>query len=232
MDDCTKRQIRGPLIPESFYTVDRLQKYMHMGFARSYPKGSIVLSQGAETNSLIYVQSGCLSVSMSTDDGQSKYLFHIGESSIGMTTFLSESHELQITAVKDSTVCFFRVEQLLEIFKDDQQVILDILQNILSKVYYFMSQARDLNFYRPSSRILRLLYNLCVSEGKFTGDCYVVQSNMTQKTIGNITGTHHVTVCKLLNVLEKQHILKKTKDEIIVYDLNKLKNMINEIFEY
>ncbi|NLI93533.1 MAG: Crp/Fnr family transcriptional regulator [Peptococcaceae bacterium] len=232
MDDSIKRQIPGPLIPESFYPVDRLEKYMHLGRTRMFPKGSIVLSQGKESNALMYVQSGCLAVSMGADDGHNKFLFHIGARSIGMATFLSEYHELQIYAVKNTTICFFTVEQVLEIFHEDEQVILDILQNILTKVYYFMAQARDLNFCRPSSRVFRLLYNLCIREGKYTGDHYVIHSNLTQKAIGEITGTHYVTVCKLFNILEKQGILKKTKDKIYVYELEKLKNMINEVIEY
>lgn len=232
MDDHIKRQIPGPIIPESFYPVDRLEKYMYLGRTCFYPKGSIILSQGMETNTLMYVQSGCLAVSMGMDDGHNKFLFHISGRSIGMTTFLSEYHELQIQAVKNSTVCFFSVEQILGIFREDEQIILDVLQNILTKVYYFMAQARDLNYCRPSSRVFRLLYNLCLNEGKLVGDCYIINSNLTQKAIGEITGTHYVTVCKLLNILEKQEVLKKTKEKIIVYDLDRLKNMINEVFEY
>jgi CRP/FNR family transcriptional regulator len=232
MDDHIKRLIPGPLLPESFYPVDRLEKYMHLGRACFYPKGSIILSQGNEINTLIYVQSGCLAVSMGLDDGHSKFLFHISGRSIGMTTFLSELHELQIQAVKNTAVCFFTVEQILEIFREDEQIILDILQNILTKVYYFMAQARDLNFCRPSSRVCRLLYNLCLNEGKLVGDCYLIHSNLTQKAIGEITGTHYVTVCKLFTILEKQGVLKKTKDKILVYDLDRLKNMIGEVFEY
>lgn len=232
MDDNTKRQIEEPIIPDSFPCVERLEKYLHLGCTRSFSKGSIVLSQGRETNTLMYVQSGCLSVNMGTDDGHNKFLFLIGERSIGMTTFLSEHHELQIYAVKNSTVCFFSMEQILEIFDEDKQIILDILQNILTKVYYFMSQSRDLNFCRPASRVFRMLYNLCIHEGRFIGDCYQIKMKLTQKAIGDITGTHYVTVCKLFNMLDKQGILKKTKDTIFVYDLERLKSLIDVIIEY
>lgn len=232
MDDGMKRKIPGPLIPESFYPVDRLEKYVHIGCTRLYPKGSIILSQGIETNTLMYVRSGCLAVSMGADDGHNKFLFHISARSIGMTTFLSELHELQIQAVKNSMVCFFSVEQILGIFREDEQIILDILQNVLTKVYYFMAQARDLNFCRPSSRVFRLLYNLCLKEGKPVEDGYVIYSDLTQKAIGEITGTHYVTVCKLFNILEKQGILKKNKDKMYVYNLERLKELINEVIEY
>lgn len=232
MDDDVRRMYQEPIIPDAFHRIEQLDRFLHLARTRTYDKGSIIVSQGTKFEEFIYVQKGCLVVSMGTDDGDQKFLFHINEGSIGQAAFLGEYHEVQIQAAKNSMVSFFTVKQILEIIRQDEKTFLDLMQNIASKTYYFMSQARDLNFYRPSSRVLRLLYNLCMAEGKFMGDCYIIQSNMTQKTIGNITGTHHVTVCKLLNVLEKQHILKKTKDEIIVYDLNKLKNMINEIFEY
>ncbi|TCX53469.1 Crp/Fnr family transcriptional regulator [Dehalobacter sp. 14DCB1] len=232
MDDSTKRQIPGTIIPESFNRVDRLEKYVHLGSTRPFCKGSVVLSQGSETNNVMYVQSGCLAVSMGADDGHNKFLFQIGEQSIGMTTFLSENHELQIVAVKDSVVCFFTIEEVLKICHEDEQLIVDIIQNLSSKVYYFMTQSRDLNFSRPASRVFRFLYNLCLHDGKQIEDYYIIHSNLTQKAIGEITGTHYVTVSKLLTILEKQKVLRKTKDAIYVYNLEKLKNMINEVFEY
>lgn len=232
MDDCIKRRIPGPLIPESFCRVDRLEKYVHLGRMRSFSKGEIVLSQGAESNTLIYVQTGSLSVSIGADDGHDKFLFYIGERSIGMTTFLSECHEIQIVAVKNSRVFFFTLEQIMAIFHKEEQIILDIFQNIVSKVYYFMAQARDLNYCRPSSRVFRLLYNLCINEGKYVDGCYQIDTKLTQKAIGEITGTHYVTVCKLLSLLDKQGILKKTKDKIVVHNLERLKALIYEVIEY
>ncbi|MGI6449994.1 MAG: hypothetical protein ACOX3R_06800 [Desulfitobacteriia bacterium] len=73
MGDCIK--IPGTILPESFNRVDRLEKYLHLGNMRSFSKGSIVLAQGTEFNSLMYVQSGCLEVSMGTDDGHSNLTF-------------------------------------------------------------------------------------------------------------------------------------------------------------
>ncbi|WP_368292952.1 Crp/Fnr family transcriptional regulator [Dehalobacter sp. TBBPA1] len=232
MDDNIKRKIPDILIPETFNRIEHLGMYTHLANTRTFTKGSIVLGQGAESNSIVYVQSGCLSVGIGMEDGHNKFLFNITEGCIGMTTFLSEYHELQIHAVKTSTVCFFPIAQVLKIFHDDEQVILDILQNILSKVYYFMAHARDLNYSRPSSRVFRLLYNLCIHEGKFVGGSYVITSKLTQKAIADITGTHYVTVCKLFNILEKQEVLKKVKNKIYIYDLEKLKSLINEVVEY
>jgi len=226
------RHIHEPVIPELFHSVEGLDKYMHIGHTRSFTKGSILLSQGTKSNSVLYVHSGCLELSMGTDDGHNKFLFHIREHSIGMTVFLSANHELQLTAIENSTVCFFDIEQLLKIFHDDDLILLDFLQNVLTKTYYFMAQARDLNYRRPSSRVFRLLYNLCIAEGKLIDGNYHINSNLSQKAIGEITGTHYVTVCKLFNLLNKQGVAKKTKDKIVVYNLERLKELICEVIDY
>ncbi|HWQ40997.1 MAG TPA: Crp/Fnr family transcriptional regulator [Desulfosporosinus sp.] len=226
------RHILEPIIPEFFHSVEGLDKYMHLGHTRSFTKGSILLSQGTKADSVLYVHSGCLELSIGKDDGQNKFLFHIREHSIGMTIFLSTSHELQLTAIENSTVCFFSIEQLLEIFHDDDQLLLDFLQNVLTKTYYFMVQARDLNYSRPSSRVFRLVYNLCIAEGTLIDSSYHINTNLSQKAIGEITGTHYVTVCKLFNLLNKQGVAKKTKDKIIVYNLERLKELICEVIDY
>ncbi len=232
MDDGVKRIIQDPLIPETFHRVEKLEQFLHLARTRTYAKGTIILAQGMEFDEIVYVRQGCLAVSMGADDGHQKFLFHIGEGSIGLSTFLGEYHEMQIHAVKNSTVSFFKVEQILTIFRQDERIILDILQNLLTKVYYFMGQARDLNFYRPSSRVFRLLYNLCVNEGEQVGDHYEINFSLTQKTIGEITGTHYVTVCKLFQMLDRQGIVKKSKDKMVVYDLERLRSLINEVIEY
>ncbi|MGI1659255.1 MAG: Crp/Fnr family transcriptional regulator [Desulfitobacterium sp.] len=232
MDDGLKRIIQDPLIPETFHRVEQLEQVVHLARTRTYAKGTIILAQGMEFDEILYVQKGCLAVSMGADDGHQKFLFHISEGSIVLPTFLGEYHEMQIHAVKNSTISFFKVEQILDISRQDERIMLDVLQNLLTKVYYFMGQARDLNFYRPSSRVFRLLYNLCINEGQQVGDHYEINFSLTQKTIGEITGTHYVTVCKLFQLLDKQGILTKSKDKMIIYDLERLKSLINEVIEY
>jgi CRP/FNR family transcriptional regulator len=95
-----------------------------------------------------------------------------------------------------------------------------------------MIQSRDLIFSWPSTRVFRLLYNLGLSEGRLENGVHVVKTRLTQKAIGEITGTHYVTVSKLFNYLEKQNILTKHKDRICIYDMARLKGLINEVIEY
>ncbi|MDR1320175.1 MAG: Crp/Fnr family transcriptional regulator [Gracilibacteraceae bacterium] len=232
MGDDAARIIPEILIPESFYSVEGLEKYLHLGQTREFRKGEVILAQGVPNNSMLYVQSGCLSVNMCNEDGDNKFMFLICERSIGMSVFLSELHELLITATEAARLCFFTMEQALEIFRQDEQIMLDVLQNILSKVYYFMAQSRDLNFSRPSTRIFRLLYNLALTEGRLENGVQVVRTRLTQKAIGEITGAHYVTVSKLFNYLEKHEILTKHKDRICIYDMVRLKSLINEVIEY
>ncbi|EQB22668.1 Transcriptional regulator, Crp [Dehalobacter sp. UNSWDHB] len=233
MEDNNKKQIPRPYMLENFEQNERLEKYLHLAHKRIFPKGAIVEAQGENANSVLYVKSGCLGVSIGSDDGCTKFLFHINEKTIGAAINSNEENsEVQIHAIRKSTVYFFALEDILEIFNEDKQVLLEVIQNILDKSYCLMTKTRDLSYYRPSSRILRFIYNLCISEGKLVDNYYIINTNLTQKTIGDITGTHYVSVSKLFKMLEQQRILKKTKDKIYIYNLPKLTSMIDEVLKY
>ncbi|WP_368294191.1 Crp/Fnr family transcriptional regulator [Dehalobacter sp. TBBPA1] len=233
MDDTNRKQIPRPYMLENFEQTERLEKYLHLAHKRIFPKGAIVQAQGTNANSILYVKSGCLGVSIGSDEGYTKFLFHIDEKTIGATINTNEDNsEVQVYAIRKSTVYFFTLEDILEIFNEDKQLFLEVIQNILDKSYCLMAKTRDLSYCRPSSRILRFIYNLCVSKGKLVDNYYIINTKLTQKTIGDITGTHYVSVSKLFKMLEEQRILKKTKDRIYIYNLSKLASMIDEVLKY
>lgn len=221
-----------PIIPDSFLNIDQLEQYTHLGLTRSYVKGEILLSPGIPCDKLTYVISGRLQVALEDDDGQEKFLFTLSEHSIGMTLFYSEGHETKIIALENSTVCYFSEEQLMQIFRQDEKLIFTIMKNIWIKTRYFTAQSREMSFYRPAARVLRLIYNFCITEGRFVNDYYEVQCKMTQNHIAQITGTHYVTVSKLFRLLKSEGILTKKKDRLIIYDLERLKELINEDIRY
>lgn len=220
-----------PVLPASFYPIPKIKEYVNLGIVRSYAKGSAVVLPGESTRRMIYVISGKIRVNMVTGDGREKLIYSEGAHSLLGRLFKTNINDFHIVAQTECTVCFFTQEDLKEIFRQDEDLIFEVLKNYTAKVSYFMQHIRDMDFYTPSVRIMRLLLELCRKQGKLVGNTYEIKIDLSQKNIAEITGAHYVTVSKVLGCLKKQGIAYKAKDTIYIYDLDKLEKLIDESCE-
>lgn len=228
MKEKSEHCLDRPVLPNGFYPIPKIQDYTHLGLVRHYTKGSAVVLPGESSCRIIYMISGKLRVNMVTEDGREKLIYVAGPYTLLGRLFLSNINDFHIVAMTDCTVCFFTKDQLQEIFRQDEELIFEVLKNYTSKVSYFMQQIKYLDLYSPTVRILRLLDDLCRDKGKLIGDTYEIKITLSQKNIAEITGAHYVTVSKVFGCLKKQGIACKRKDTIYIYNLQKLKELIEE----
>ncbi|ACL18751.1 transcriptional regulator, Crp/Fnr family [Desulfitobacterium hafniense DCB-2] len=224
--------LKNYIFPDTFYPVPKFKDYIYLGSQRSYCKGETVLLPDEVLGRIIFVLSGKLNVSKITEDGREKFVYSAGQFCFMDRLFTFENDHMQIVAIEDSKVCLFSKEQLLAAFKQDEELIIDVLRHYDSKVYYFMNLNSEINLYSPSVRLLRLFYELSHSKGEYDKGVWKVEIELTNKKISEITGLHYVTVSKILGSLKKAGILKKRKSKIIIYDLEKLKALLEEGIAY
>ncbi|NLI90795.1 MAG: Crp/Fnr family transcriptional regulator [Peptococcaceae bacterium] len=223
-----KNSLKEHLIPDSFHPIERLKNYVHMGTVRNYQKRDTVVLPGEAINKVIYVLSGKLSVNFLNDDGKQKLMYKAGRYSIVDRLFPLENCFVHVVSDEKSKICFFSKEQLFTIFKQDDEIIYEFIVNYSSKCFHFMNEAKEMALYNPSIRVLRLLYELCLTEGKAVDGVYEINVRLSQRAISEITGVHFVTICRVFGWLRKENILHKTTDKIVIFDLQKLKDLIND----
>ncbi|NBJ14609.1 MAG: Crp/Fnr family transcriptional regulator [Dehalobacter sp. 4CP] len=215
-------------LPNHFYPMKKLQNYIHMGVVREYRKGDSIVLPGELIDRIVYVLSGKLSISFLNEDGRKKIMFYAGPYTFSDRLFPVDPCFVHVVSVEDSTVCFFSKEQLSEIFQMDKEMIFEFITSYSSKCSYFMRETHEMALYSPSVRVLRLLYDLCLTQGKLVDGVYQIDVKLSQKSISEMTGIHYVTVCKLFGYLRKENILYKTTNKITVFDLQGLKNLMND----
>lgn len=217
-----KKDNCGVVIPDSFYPVESLRKYIHLGTVKNYAKNSAVIIPGETTNALIIVLEGRIRVNLINDDGREVLLYFAGKNCLLGRLFPTENN-IYAVAIRDSIICRFTKDKLNDIFRDNEEIPFDIMKNYLAKVAYYMRQVAEINSYNPTIRILRLIYKLCIIHGKQLENAHEIVLPLSQASIAEITGAHYVTVSRVLNCLKKERVLNKKKDKIIIYDLEKLK---------
>ncbi|MDJ0304529.1 MULTISPECIES: Crp/Fnr family transcriptional regulator [Dehalobacter] len=222
-------------IPDTFYPIEKLREFTHIGVVKTYAKDSNVILPGGKDYMLVYVLSGRISLNLMTEDGRERVIYFSGENGIlGRLYKMENDNDAYAVAIEDSKVCLFFEEHLRIIFRQDEDMIFEVLRNCLSKVSYYMRQTIERDFYNPTIRILRLLHGLYLTNGISVGDSYEIRMDLSLQFISEITGAHYVTVSKVLKYLKEQKIIEKKKDKIIIHDLEKLKELTHEkhIYKY
>ncbi|RJE48512.1 Crp/Fnr family transcriptional regulator [Dehalobacter sp. MCB1] len=216
------------ILPNNFYPMKKLQNYGHLGTIRNYGKGESIVLPGELIHKIIYVISGRLSINFLNEDGRHKVMFYADPLTFADRLFPFDDCFVHVVAEESSTVWFFTQEQLFEIFQQDKEVLFDFISCYSSKCGYFMREAKEMILYNPSVRVLRLLYDLCLTQGKLVNNVYQIDIKLSQKAISEIIGVHFVTISRIFGFLKKENILYKTTNKIVVIDLERLKDLINE----
>lgn len=232
------------LLPYDFYRIEKLQEYIHLGIIKTYSKGSLVSSQEEHHEKAIYILNGKLRLYLLDNNtncnGKQLYVYTYLEDTLFLTSLfnIKEYNDPNIgyctnlVAIEDSEVCIFTKENLVEIFKQDEEIYFEILQSYLFKLRYYTNKSKDLICEKPSKRFFRFLYNLCLTKGIIVDGGYEVELDLSQQDLADIIGTHYVTINRLLNWLKEEKILSKTKNKIIFYDLNMLYSLIDKDVQY
>ncbi|HHY27245.1 MAG TPA: Crp/Fnr family transcriptional regulator [Desulfitobacterium dehalogenans] len=221
----------GAIIPDSFFPIEKLRNYTDMGIIREFAKGSAIIMPGEETTSMIFLMDGKVKLDIIFEDGSEKLLYYAGSNSL-IGRLYPTGNNIYATAMEQTRTCWFSEECLRVIFRTDEDMIFEIFKNYLTKVAYYARQVAEINTYNPTIRILRLFYELCSSQGKRVGDTYEITMPLSQKSIAEITGAHHVTVSKVLACLKKENILDKKKNKFVVYNLEELKHLSEQTSYY
>ncbi|TCX51673.1 Crp/Fnr family transcriptional regulator [Dehalobacter sp. 14DCB1] len=227
-----ERIAKSYILPDTFCCVPKLLNYVHLGSLRNYGKGEMISQPGEVIGKVIFVLSGKLATSRITDDGREVFVCSGRQHSVINRLFEFEGDNVQIVAIEASKICFFSEEQMLMIFKHDEKIISDFLYNESIKLNYFIKLSCELKLYTPSVRVLRLFYGLYNLNGQSKDTYWEIQIALPNKVIAEITGLHHVTVSKILGSLKKEKILSKKKNAIIIYNLEKLKDLVDKGIAY
>jgi CRP/FNR family transcriptional regulator len=207
------------IIPSDFYPVPALRQYIHMGNRRCYPKNNKVLLSGDELLSIGFVMSGVVIISRCNASGRRKYIYSAGPNSLIGKLFPLTHSRTEITATFDCEICFFSKEVLTDIFRQDEEIVFEIIKNYYTKVEYFMSQVEERDTFPARLRLLRLLQRFTASEESIV---------LSRSIIAEIIGVHEVTINKIVSSLVREGILKKSGKELIICDVPGLERIIEK----
>lgn len=181
---------------------------------------------------LYYIASGKIQICFERPDGSLLIIAHRDAGNAFQSEYCGfasiSGDKLKFIAIENSVLISFTKKQLFELMKDDKQVMDDFLY--VTHMFYATLCHRLMNTacLHTSQRFLTWLNKLCITNSPDEQGHYAIKCNLTQQQIADLLFIHVTTCNKIIAALEKERIMKKTKNTIYVYDLKRINDYLSD----
>lgn len=212
----------------------KFAEYAHLGQTLKFFEGEAVAKccKGDEDLYLYYIVSGSIRVRYQRSDDSLLELFYRDKGNIFQSEFNQFASictdKLKIIAKQNTIVSAFTKRQLYELLQNDQELFDEFLFTIHLTYATLAHRIINTAYLSSSEKILNWLGKLCsVNEPDMQG-CYKLPCELTQQQIADLLFIHVTTCNKLFSFLERDHLAKKTKSHIIVYNWQTLQEFLED----
>ncbi len=189
---------------------------------RAYPAGSLIfMPEGSSCENLYLLNRGQVEMYRLTANGKRLVIRRILPSGVfGVRGLLGRSMQKNFAeALEDSTIGVISREKVLEHLYRHPDLMLRILENIVSRLYLLEERLVEA-VYNPV--IVRLAYFLLTNTDIESG----VLTDITHEEIGNRIGAVRQTVTENLSLLRKQGLIQTQPGQIRVINRQNLEKII------
>ena len=207
-----KRQPKGPSIDE-LLDVSDLQDFAKHAVTRTFPKNTIVVTEGDKTDSLYIVVSGKVKIYVSDDKGKEIVLSESGPGEYFGEMVLDEGP-------RSATVMTLEPTQFLVVPKEDfrdfvarsPDFALNLILKLIKRVRALTNDVKSLALMDVYGRVARMLLDLAVERD----GVLVIDNKPTQQEMASRVAASREMVSRILTDLTAGGYIEVDKDRIII----------------
>lgn len=211
---------------ESFY--DDLK--MNTDYCISNVKKGTVLYKNDVSDKLIFVAKGRLKLTMSNALGAEKMIYFFYEKTF-CTPFLAGIRDVlnfKLIADTDCTLTYFSRDGFADFIISDRDRFNKFIFGIEKRFAILYSNMLDIQTETSKNRIYNLIYQTAINNGAKSEQGYMISSFPSVKDISLITGVHTRNIYKYLQELEDMGVIYKEKRVLLIKNMPKLRDLIEE----
>lgn len=220
---------------DSPYLTDNLKDYPEE-LALLYKNSTTRLCAAGE---MIYVQSeaskpefyliedGRVKIGLLSKDGSERIVIIQERNTIFGYAAAFDGHPYfqTATALEPTRLRVISVDAFLALSNRYPRLSLILIAAFARVTRMLILQIQDVAFLDAQRRVAHILCKLASEVGQHTSRGIVIQKKVTQEDIGNLTGLSRVSVSMALNHFEENGLLRKKRNMIEIFDVEKLKNV-------
>ncbi|MDQ5849926.1 MAG: Crp/Fnr family transcriptional regulator [Pseudomonadota bacterium] len=203
MKDRSAEALPGPLLDE----------IAALATVRSFPKRSIVVSEGDDTDSVYVVLSGKMRVFVSDENGREVQLNQLGPGEyFGEITLDGGPRSASVTALEDCRCAVVKRAELMPLMERSPQFALHLVRKLASRVRALTENVRSLALMDVYGRVARLLLELAEEkDGRL-----VVSEPLTHKDIASRVGCSREMISRIFSDLAEGGYIRKDEGRLVI----------------
>jgi CRP/FNR family cyclic AMP-dependent transcriptional regulator len=177
---------------------EELAVLLGRGTLRSFPKSTIVLSEGDETDTVFFILRGKVKVFLSDPDGKEVVVNTQGPGEyFGEMSLEPGGRSASVMALEPSRIVAVRMADFRPFLLDHPQFQQELVRKLIRRVRALSCHVRDLALLDVYGRVVHALQELAREEG----GRLIVPEVMSQQAIANLVGASREMVSRILKDL-------------------------------
>lgn len=203
MKDRSAEALPGPLLDE----------IAALATVRSFPKRSIVVSEGDDTDSVYVVLSGKMRVFVSDENGREVQLNQLGPGEyFGEITLDGGPRSASVTALENCRCAVVKRAELMPLMERSPQFAQHLVRKLASRVRALTENVRSLALMDVYGRVARLLLELAEEkDGRL-----VVSEPLTHKDIASRVGCSREMISRIFSDLAEGGYIRKDEGRLVI----------------
>lgn len=184
------------------------------GIARSYPKNTIIVTEGDTTDSLYIILEGRVKAFVSDGEGHDMVLSTQGPGEYFGEMALDEGpRSASIMTLEPSRFLVVRKDDLRDFVMKNPAFALSLIEKLIHRVRSLTASVKSLALMDVYGRVARLLLELAED----TGDKLTIPQRLTQQEIASRIGASREMVSRILKDLSSGGYLTQSRAGIVLH---------------
>jgi CRP/FNR family cyclic AMP-dependent transcriptional regulator len=169
-----------------------------LGRVRTYPKNTVVITEGDSSNSVFVILSGKIKVYVSDAEGREMILdTHVINEYVGEMAFDGKPRSASVMTLEPTAFSVVSRDGLLEAIKSSPDFALQLIAKLIDRARLATDNVKHLALLDVYGRVARLLLNMAVeTDGKL-----VIPEKLTQQDIAERVGASRDMVSRIVRDL-------------------------------
>ena len=188
--------------------------------ARHYKSGKFIFLEDSEGEQCFFVVQGSVKVTRLSKDGREVILAMLNEGEFfgEMALLDGESRSANVIALEETEVLTLNREDFLVVLHDYPQIAIQLLKEMAHRLRKSDRQIASLSLSDAEKRIALCIIRFADEQGVIRRGQVSIPRVPIQQDIANMAGTSRETVSRAINVLEKEHYIKRQGRELLILD--------------
>ena len=207
-----KRKPKGPS-PDELLDVIDLRDFAERAVTRTFPKNTVVVSEGDRTDSLYIIVSGRVKIYVSDEKGKEVALNESGPGEYFGEMVLDEGpRTASVMTLEPTEFLVVPKEDFREFVKKSPEFSLHLIYKLIKRVRALTNDVKSLALVDVYGRVARMLLDLAVERD----GVLVIESKPTQQEIASRVGASREMVSRILGDLTVGGYIEVARDRITI----------------